>query len=335
MVEASSEKLGILGRVDLRNAWETEDRDFTPWLAEEQNLKILSDAISLDLELEAVEKNVGPFRADILCKDIQNDCWVLIENQLEKTDHKHLGQLLTYAAGLQAATIIWIADKFSDEHRAAMDWLNKITAEEFKFFGLEIELWKIDNSLPAPKFNIVVKPNDWSRSVSTASNRIASDADSPIKQTQLEYWTYLKTYLGEHESFIKSQTPTPQHWLTFTIGKAGFHLSTTIHSRENRMGVELFISGERAKDYFYLLYQNKDAIENKIGQPLEWMELPNKKGSRIVCFKKANFDNKEIWDQDMAWFKEMLEKFDTTFRPLVRQLDLTETQIETEMEEAE
>lgn len=129
-----------LEKIDLRSYWEREDIDFTPWLAEAENIQLLGDTVGLELEIEAQEKEVGPFRADILCKDTANDHWVLIENQLERTDHIHLGQLLTYAAGLNAVTIIWIAARFTDEHRATLDWLNEITNEDFTFFGLEIEL---------------------------------------------------------------------------------------------------------------------------------------------------------------------------------------------------
>lgn len=109
--------LGRLERVDLRDIWATEAQDFTPWLAQQENIQILSDAIGIDLEVEAQEKDVGPFRADILCKDGASESWVLIENQLERTDHGHLGQLLTYASGLHAMTIIWVAERFTEEHR--------------------------------------------------------------------------------------------------------------------------------------------------------------------------------------------------------------------------
>ena len=153
----SQQNLGRLEKVELRDVWETEDRDFTPWLAKEEHLELLGEVIGIELELEAQEKDVGPFRADILCKNTadESESWVLIENQIEKTDHKHLGQLMPYAAGLQAATIVWVASRFTEEHRAALDWLNKITDDDFKFFGLEVELWKIGNSPAAPKFNRV------------------------------------------------------------------------------------------------------------------------------------------------------------------------------------
>jgi hypothetical protein len=135
--------IGRLERVDLRTIWTSESSDFTPWLALPENLTVLSETLDIDLEFEGREKPVGRFSADILCKELGTDRWVLIENQLERTDHCHLGQLLTYAAGLQAVTIVWIAARFTEEHRAALDWLNQITDETVRFFGLEVELWRI------------------------------------------------------------------------------------------------------------------------------------------------------------------------------------------------
>src|SRR5258706_15303648 len=114
--------LGKLEEVELRDVWQTESGSFTPWLATQDNLALLGETIGIELECEAQEKDVGPFRADILCKDTASGAWVLVENQLEKTDHTHLGQLLTYASGLQAVTIVWIAKRFTEEHRAALDW---------------------------------------------------------------------------------------------------------------------------------------------------------------------------------------------------------------------
>ena len=176
-------ELERLERVDLRNIRETEAQDFTPWLATEENLSVLADTLHMELELAVQETNVGPFRADILCRNADGGDWVLIENQLERTDHSHLGQLLTYAAGLHAVTICWIADNFTEEHRAALDWLNEITDDRFQFFGLEIELWRIGNSPPAPKFNVVSKPNDWSRSVAEMA-RPGSENITPTKRLQ-------------------------------------------------------------------------------------------------------------------------------------------------------
>ena len=178
-----NQTLGYLERIDLRKIWATEAEDFTPWLALPDNIKLLADTLGVNLEVEAQEKFVGPFRADILCKDIGTDTWVLVENQLERTDHKHLGQLLTYAAGLQAVTIVWVAANFTDEHRATLDWLNKITDANFRFFGLEVELWRIVDSPAAPKFNVVSKPNNWSRQIAhTFGGRELSDNRSTVER---------------------------------------------------------------------------------------------------------------------------------------------------------
>ncbi len=132
----AEDPLGRLERVDLREIWLSEAQDFTPWLARPENLSVLAETLGMELELEAQEQAVGPFRADLLCKDLESDKWVLVENQLERTDHRHLGQLMTYAAGLKAVSIVWIAASFTEEHRAALDWLNEITDESFEFFGL-------------------------------------------------------------------------------------------------------------------------------------------------------------------------------------------------------
>ena len=158
--------LARLASINLREAWVSEPADFTPWLARKENLELLGESLGIPLELESTEQSVGPFAADILCRDPLSEQWVLIENQLAQTDHTHLGQIITYAAGLNAVTVIWIASKFVEQHRAALDWLNEITSEGTNFFGVEVELWRIGASPQmAPKFNIVSKPNAWSKQV--------------------------------------------------------------------------------------------------------------------------------------------------------------------------
>lgn len=315
-------KLGKLERVDLRTIWITEHLEFTPWLAQEDNLSVLADAIGMELELEAQEKDVGPFRADILCKNVDDGSWVLIENQIEKTDHKHLGQLLTYAAGLQAVTIVWVSSKFTEEHRATLDWLNKITDENFRFFGLEIELWRVDNSLPAPKFNVISKPNNWSKTISQAAQRIMDESITETQQRHYGYWIALEKYLEDNGSTLRPQTPAPQHWQIFTIGRSGVHIAALLNSRDKRIGVELcFTHKEYAKPFFHLLMRDKDKIEAEIGQPLDWRELPEKTSSKIILFKNADPANQADWPSQHAWFQQMIEKFDTVFRPKVRSLN--------------
>src|SRR5258708_17196362 len=230
--------LGRLSRVELREIWSSEAADFTPWLGRPDNLAVLAETLGLDLELEAQEKAVGPFRADLLCKkDIgSGGAWVLIENQLERTDHLHLGQLLTYASGLEAVTIVWIAATFTEEHRATLDWLNKITDESFSFFGLEVELWKIENSIVAPKFNVVSKPNDWSRSVGQGARSLDDPEVSETRAMQRECCTALNYALTKvAEPVSVHRKAQPQSWMSYPIGRSSFNLGAVMVRPENRI----------------------------------------------------------------------------------------------------
>jgi len=314
--------LGKLERVELRDVWATEDRDFTPWLAREEHLELLAETIGMELELEAQEKDVGPFRADILCKSMVDDSWVLIENQIERTDHRHLGQLLTYAAGLQAVNIVWVASKFTEEHRATLDWLNKITDENFRFFGLEVELWRIDDSLAAPKFNIISKPNNWTKTVTQAAHRISQEGVSETKELQYRYWEQLINFLQDSRSKLRPQNPRPRHWQIFSIGRSGTYISATINTRENRIGVELYLPHpDHSKAFFHLLMRDKERIEQELGMPLEWQELPEKTASRIAIYNPANATDESVWPSQHKWLKDTIEAFDRVFRQRVKNLN--------------
>lgn len=314
--------LGKLEKVDLKTIWENEAYNFTPWLAQEENLKSLGDVIGMELELEAQEKDVGPFRADILCKNTEDDSLVLIENQIERTDHKHLGQLLTYAAGLQSVTIVWVAAKFTEEHRAALDWLNEITDKKFRFFGLEVELWKIGNSAAAPKFNVISKPNNWSKSVSDAAKEIENQTTSETKKLQYRYWQKLTEYLEENKSKLRPQDSRPKHWQIFTIGRSGFHLAALLNTRENKIAVELVITDkDEAKSFYHLLAKDKSEIEAEMGCALEWKENQEKTQSKIALFKNADPTEESNWPSQHEWMKNTVEKFDAVFRQRVRNLN--------------
>lgn len=313
--------LGTLERVDLRAAWASEAQHFTPWLASEAGLKLLGDTIGVELELEAEEHAVGPFRADILAKrtDTPEDHWVLIENQLERTDHTHLGQLLTYAAGLQAITIIWVAAGFTEEHRAALDWLNEITTERFEFFGLEMELWRISGSAPAPKFNVVCSPNDWRRSV---KDRVrpprVEGAITPTKEQQLRYWQGLRELLLERKGPVRPQRPLPQHWANFSLGRSATWLCATVNTRSGRIGVELDLNDLPGKPWFHHLLAQRTRIEIECGCALSWEELPGRRMSRIALYRPGTDPTDEgDWPQQHAWVADMLERFAAVFRPLV------------------
>lgn len=314
----ASSILGKLEKVNLREVWKTEGAEFTPWLAQDENIALLGEAIGIDLEVEAQEKGVGPFRADILCKDTVSDHWVLIENQLEVTDHKHLGQLLTYSAGLNAVTIIWIAEKFTEEHRATLDWLNEITDSHINFFGLEIELWKIGNSPIAPKFNIVSKPNDWIKTVAEATGRINL---SDTKQLQLEYWTVFREYASTNSKIISPQKPLPQHWTNIAIGRTNFHLVATVNTWDKQITVYLCLSGPHAKPHFYLLQKEKELIEKEMGATIDWRELPENKESHLTIRYVADPTDRSKWPEQHKWLTTQLENFHRVLSKRIKQLD--------------
>lgn len=321
-------EFGRLEKVDPRQAWPGEATHFTPWLAQPENLRLLGKSIAIDLELEAQEKSVGPFRADILCKDTATGNWVLIENQLEKTDHTHLGQLITYAAGLQAVTIVWIANPFTEEHRAALDWLNQISDSRFNFFGLEIELWKIGNSQVAPKFNIVCKPNDWSKTVAEGAARVESEALTETKQFHLHYWTAFRDYLLSRTSRLKPTKPLPQNWMTMAIGRSGFNLSAVASfwnaEEENwnshEIRAEVVITVDNSKAYFAALEAEKEAITAEIGYPLNWYNPEGPKVCRIYVRKSVDLRDQSNWVEQHQWLLERLEDLQRVFAPRVRAL---------------
>ena len=315
------ERLGALTKVPLRKFWEGEASDFTPWLADEENIGLLAETIDIELEVEAQEKNVGPFRADILCKDTVTDNWVLIENQLERTNHTHLGQLLTYAAGLDAVTVVWIAERFTEEHRAALDWLNEITAERFSFFGLEIELWRIGDSPMAPKFNMVSHPNDWTKTVS----RISQGELTPTNQLYLEYWTGLRDLLEERNGVISPVKPLPQSWMSFGVGRSGFWLSASASMRDKWISVDLTVAGKDGKPHFYLLGQDRVDIEEEIGAKLEWEERPGRKQSYVsLSQEEIDLEDRGDWNRQHQWLCDNLEAFHKVFSPRVKALDASE-----------
>lgn len=320
--------LGRLTRVDLRDIWASEASDFTPWLAREDNLEILGDTLGIDLELEAQEKSVGPFRADILCKDIGNDAWVLVENQLERTDHGHLGQLLTYASGLSAVTIVWIAARFTEEHRSTLDWLNKITDESFRFFGLEVELWRIGDSSAAPKFNIVSKPNDWSRSVAKAARAIDESELSETRTIQQTYWSAFQQVLNKVSGpVLGNRKPWPRSWIAYPIGRSAFNLNAAMTRSKNRIRAELYIKGDNAKAFFHLLEDQKHDIERELDCPLEWEELPARQDSRIAVYLiNADPEDEKDWPRQHEWLAAKLNDLHRAFTNRVRLLDADEWQ---------
>ena len=306
-------ELGRLQPVELRrdDIWPNEAQDFTPWLAEEENLALLAETLNMELELEAQEIDIGDFRADLLCRNTEDGSRVLIENQLAQTDHKHLGQILTYAPGLNVATIVWIAEEFREEHRAALDWQNEITAEPFQFFGVEIRLWRIGESPPAPQFNIVSKPNNWSR----------GGGKGTVYQ---RFWEGFVQYLTAQGSPISPPNPQPRSSVTVGTGTAFFILFVT--RTATLLRVQLRMDGENATAHFHLLEEQRPEIDSELCE-LAWNENPNNISSSIAVSRNdTDLTDEADWPNQYAWLKCKLEKFDEVFRPRIRNLDAADWQ---------
>jgi hypothetical protein len=316
-MNSGSTVLGRIRQVDLREVWTSEDRHFTPWLAQAENLELLGEAIGIELELEAREKDVGPFRADILCKNsAEEDSWVVIENQLEKTDHRHLGQLVTYASGLQAKTVVWVSPQFCEEHRAAIDWLNRLCRGEVSFFGIEVELWRIGDSAAAPRFNVVARPNEWEATVGDAKAGIDAGEGNQSQQLRLRYWTAFRQFLTDNRSSLRPQKPGRSHAYLFGIGTSRAHTAALLLTREKSISVELVLSNADAKELFQELLSRKDEIESKIGATLEWREMPDNKTSKIEMSTGADGYDERDWPNQFAWLQKSLERFAEVFRSL-------------------
>lgn len=309
----NNNELGRLEPVDLRTVWNSESSDFTPWLARPENTALLGETIGLELEVESQEKGVGPFRADILCRETATDNWVLIENQLERTDHGHLGQLLTYAAGLKAVTIVWIAERFTDEHRAALDWLNEITDERFDFFGLEIELWRIGNSDIAPKFNIVSKPNDWTKGASPTST--ATDS------MRLEYWESFRNLVLQKAPELKPRKAHDRAALRFSTGRRRIDLRAQAARVDGgRISVGMAVRGRQAQTLFGILKKDRAQIEAELGLPVEWREQPTINTYHLRTLKPAQLDNRDEWAEQHEWLLEKLRLFSRVLAPRIAAL---------------
>lgn len=308
--------LSHLVRVPLREAWKHEASDFTPWLAETSNLNTLSDALGLgELELVATEHWVGDFKLDILCTDGADQ--VIIENQLEKTNHSHLGQIITYAAGIGAKKVIWVAESFRPEHIAALEFLNQNTTEDLNFFAVEVELWRIGDSPFAPKFEVVVRPNQWAKT-GREQARAASSA-SPTKQLQLKFWNALVEVIERKAPGIRPQKPRPQHWQQISLGRSGFLLSATASQRDSRLGVEVYLMGEGAKERYRHIESRRTEIEAGLGFPLEWQELPDALACRIVRYRAdCPLEEEARWPEYIDWMVAHIVKFDAVFRPVIR-----------------
>jgi hypothetical protein len=317
--------LGRLEKVDMREVWLGGTNGFTPGLAQEDILHMLGEMLDLELELEAGEQFSGPSHSGILCREASTGQSVWVESQFEGTDGAHLGQMLEGAAALNARIIVWIAGQLGEDQRAALEWLNEIAAGRARFFGIELELWRIGDSPLAPKFNLVVQPNGRGKGASQESEAFEIGELSGMQQRQLDFWREFRDCLKERKSPIGPARPQPQNWIDFPIGREYFNLVAFTSAAESRAGVTLVVHGPQGNAHFRLLKRDRVEIESQAGCPLEWLENPGSKESHIrLQLSDANLADRENWPQVHAWLAENLEIFNRVFRMRVKQLNAEE-----------
>ncbi|WP_447925143.1 DUF4268 domain-containing protein [Georgenia muralis] len=296
--------------VPVRDVWAHEAHHFTQWLL--QNADVLSDLLGMDLELSEAERRVGGFALDLIGTDLQSGSTVIVENQLEGTDHGHLGQLLTYAGGTDPATIVWCAASFRDEHRAALDWLNEHTEEGVRFFGVEIAAVRIGESPPAPLFRLVVQPNDWTKRVHT-ENAAAAGVLTPRQAAHETLWRLVLDRIhAQHPSWTSARAASRESWITMPFGTSGAWYSFVCSGPKPR--VELYFGSPDAdanQVAFDEFLARREPLEAAFGEPLDFQPLPGRKACRIVAWCPQAFDVLDTAQhRDMVqWFVAAMDRF--------------------------
>ena len=303
------DKLAKITNVDLRDVWAHEANDFTKWLAKDENISLLRDKLQIEFENVKTEGAAGRYSADIVADATDGEGKIIIENQLETTNHKHLGQLITYASALDAKHILWVVEDFNDEHKQAIDWLNKNINEDINFFLIQVEVIKIENSPHAPRFNIICEPNNWSRIIrSSASGNKLSNA----KLLQMEYWEQLIEYADKNPKNLDfGEKARPQYWYNLPFGASDAHIALTVRMRPKQLGCEIYIPNN--KELFDLLFDKKSKIEADIEEKLDWLRRDGERSSSIQITRNVDVTNKDSWNEFNEWFLDISNKFAKAF----------------------
>ena len=313
---AKTDRLGELEYIDPKGYFRDEAKVFTPWVAS-GGLGRLSKALKTELELVKTEQSVGNLKADIVCTD-PDDETVLIENQLTPSDNKHLGQLIAYAAGTGATTVVWVAPRFKPEHRVAVGLLNRVDGPKVRFFCVEIRLWQIEDSALAPQFVVVAHPDDWE------SGRIAPPVDPDKGKFYEDYWTSLKDHLEGTGCTVTLQNPSPKSLIFAPLGKAGCTLKSSISVLKNQTKVDLIVTGQDAEAFGQLLHLQKGDIEKDLGDAaeLDWKIPPDWSITTISTASVGwNLEDRNQWRVQFDWFAKHLNDFERVFGARVRAID--------------
>lgn len=306
--------LGTVSQVDIRAIWKDEAKDFTPWLL--QHSKLLSEAIGLDLELTESEHPVGKFSLDLIGTTADRGERVIVENQLERSDHTHFGQLMTYAGGTDAKYVIWIASEFREEYVAALRWLNEGTTEEINFFAVEISAIKIGDSKPAPLFKVVVEPNNWSKETKAS----AAGTLTPRGSLQNEFWLqFLSAVKRAHPNWTSMKKGQPQHWLNLPAGLPEATYSVCSTGSELRSEFVLWSKQAEFNEIrFQYLLEHKEEIEAAFGGTIVWHSAQKQRILRITT--SADFMNQDSWSESIEWLISRQELLRNALAPHLKEL---------------
>jgi hypothetical protein len=311
--------LGGLKYLKLKQVWPREADDFAPWLVQDENLAAFSQKLGIELQFERAQVPVGPYFADILAKD-SRDQYVVIEIQFNRTDHDHLGKLITYGATLGASTVIWIAEQFTEEHQRAIEWLNEHTSEELSLFAVRPKVLQIDDSRPAVEFEVVERPNEL---VKAAAIEKSSGEISESRQIQLALWEMFKARLLEKKVVISAETPAPKYWFNVPLGRSFVHLSNILNTDEGRVGLRVYLHNRVADLALEQLAKDRTAIEQELGTPLQWNPNPENRDKTILLSRDIDLSDREGWPAQIDWLVEMNAKFRQVFMPRIKKLDLS------------
>lgn len=316
-------KLGTLTRIDLREVWKSEPYSFTPWLAESENLNALAQVLELDaLELVQTEQQVSEFSVDIVAKIAGSDDIVVIENQLERTDHRHLGQAITYAAGTQAKAIVWVAPEFAEGHRAAIDWLNRMTPEDIGFFGVEVGAVRIGDSVPAPVFTVVARPNNWARQV-----RDAATAPGPDALKNIAYWAAFNLVAEAKGLRANPRRETKGNNIYVLLQRSemveAYASAYLSRSKAGEIGAYLYLKapdGETMDAWRAIFEPKLSELSEVFGAPLR---VSGQRGTRLIwilCSLAAHPDESSDWERQHDWLAEHMIRMRHLYREQIAPL---------------
>lgn len=312
-------QLGSIQTILLKELWPGEASHFTPWLAE--NLDVLGKKLGMDLELESTEVSAGDFSADIVAKDLSTNKLVVIENQYGGTDHKHLGQIITYASVLGAGSVVWIAESIRPEHKSAMDFLNLNLKESLSLYAVEASAIRIDDSKPAFVLTVVSMPN---------AAAITTGGTSSQSETMEKYRTFFQNLIDElrvKHKFTNAKKGQPQSWYTFASDDSKTYQYSTSFAQGGRVRVEVYLDcHDKAKNENLLdfLLERKEEIEKAVEVELSWEKLDNKRACRVAIYREGNIDSDSETIEDIKnWAIKNLLKFKSVFPKFIVQCPKT------------